>query len=157
MESRYQRIVVPIAGTPADGDVLGLVGNLVGKHPAQLTLIYVVEVVQSMPLDAELPSEIANGERALREAEAEAKRLLGTRSNEVYTELLQARSVGAAVVDEAIERNADAIVMTAAVRRRHGRPTLGDTIGYVLLNAPCEVLVARQPLGQDGAEEPTWR
>jgi nucleotide-binding universal stress UspA family protein len=57
--------------------------------------------------------------------------------------LLQARAVGPAIVDEAIERDADAIVMTAAIQRRHGRPTLSDTVVHVLLNAPCEVVVIR--------------
>lgn len=157
MDFRYQRVVVPVAGTSADAEVLGLVRLLADKHPMVLTLIFVVEVVQSMPLDAELPSEIALGERALRDAQATAERLLPTRGSEIFTELLQARSIGAAVVDEAIERNADAIVMTASVRRRHGRPTLGETIGYVLMNAPCEVIVARRVLVDRPTEEPTWR
>ena len=33
--------------------------------------------------------------------------------------------------------------MTAAIHRRHGRPTLGETTEHVLLNAPCEVVVIR--------------
>jgi nucleotide-binding universal stress UspA family protein len=59
------------------------------------------------------------------------------------TELLQARSAGAAIVDEAIERASDAIVMAARIRKRHGKPTVGDTVNYVLKNAPCEVIVVR--------------
>ena len=56
----------------------------------------------------------------------------------------QARSVnGPAIVDEAIDRSADGIVMTASVHRKHGRATLGETITHVLLNAPCEVVVIR--------------
>lgn len=157
MKFRYQRVVVPVNGTPADEDVLSLVALLSNKHPLVLTLIFVVEVVQSMPLDAELPAEIAHGEQALRTAEAHAKRLMDARGSEIYTELLQARSIGAAVVDEAIERNADAVIMTASVRRRHGRLTLGETIGYVLINAPCEVIVARQSHTNRSAEEAEWR
>ena len=143
MDVRYERLVVPVAGTPADDRLLGLIQGLSPKQPVVLTLIYVVEVVQSMPLDAELPAEIARGEAALRHAEAAARKTLGPKSGQVSTELLQARSVGAAVVDEAIERNADAIVMTASIRRKHGRDTLGETVAYVLMNAPCEVLVVR--------------
>jgi nucleotide-binding universal stress UspA family protein len=69
--------------------------------------------------------------------------VLPSRNTNIVTELLQARAVGPAIVDEAIERDADAIIMTAAVHRRHGRPTLGDTAVHVLLNAPCEVVVVR--------------
>ncbi|MDP9362760.1 MAG: universal stress protein [Chloroflexota bacterium] len=157
MELRYERVVVPIKGTASDKRALAVVGQLVHKQPAALTLVYVVEVVQSMPLDAELPAEIAHGEATLRQAEAVARQWVGARGGEVYTELLQARAIGAAVVDEAIERNADAIVMTAGVRRRHGKATLGETIKYVLINAPCEVIVVREPLGEPVDGEPTWR
>jgi hypothetical protein len=33
--------------------------------------------------------------------------------------------------------------MTAAIHRKHGRPTLGETTDHVLLHAPCEVVVIR--------------
>ena len=69
--------------------------------------------------------------------------MLPSRHATIVTELLQARAVGPAIVDEAIERDAEAIVMTAAIHRRHGRPTLGETTDHVLLNAPCEVVVIR--------------
>lgn len=152
MDLRYERLVVPVAGTPADLRLLALVQGLAPKQSVAVTLIYVVEVLQSMPLDAELPAEIARGEAALRRAEEETRRALGARSGQLFSELLQARSVGAAVVDEAIERNADAIVMAAAIRRKHGRDTLGQTVDYVLMNAPCEVILVRLPAGQNGPE-----
>ena len=157
MELRYERLVVPVIGTPADQRVLALVAQLVQKQSVAVTLIYVVEVVQSMPLDAELPDEIAHGEAALHAAETVARRALGGKGVQVYTELLQARSVGSAVVDEAIERNVDAIVMTAEIRRQHGRPTLGDTVNYILMNAPCEVLVIRLAPTEGGNGGPNWR
>jgi nucleotide-binding universal stress UspA family protein len=90
-----------------------------------------------------LPADIDTGERALGHAESAVRRVLPSRNTNILTELLQARAVGPAIVDEAIERDADAIVMTAAVHRRHGRLTLGETTVHVLLNAPCEVLVIR--------------
>jgi nucleotide-binding universal stress UspA family protein len=96
-----------------------------------------------MPLDADLPDAVAAGDRALQVAEAVTRRALPSRSVRIVTELLQARAAGPAIVDEAIDRAAEAIVMTAAVRRRHGKPTLGDTAEHVLLNAPCEVVVVR--------------
>ena len=47
-----------------------------------------------------------------------------------------------------IERNADAIVMAATNRVRFGKTTIGETALYILRNAPCEVIVVRQALGE---------
>jgi nucleotide-binding universal stress UspA family protein len=142
MQGAFARLVVPVAGSDIDGHVLEFLPDLLSKN-GEVTFLFVVEVPQSMPLDAELPAEIELGERALRHAEQIARRTLPARSSQVVTELLQARAVGPAIVDEAIERDADGILMTAIVHRRHGRPTLGETTDHVLLHAPCEVVVIR--------------
>jgi nucleotide-binding universal stress UspA family protein len=112
-----------------------------------VTLIYVVEVQQSMPLDAELPVEIDRGEQILRRAEDIAKTIFKQKNERISTDLLQARSAGAAIVDESIERHADAIVISTASRVKHGKIGIGETAAYVLKNAPCEVIVVR--LAQD--------
>jgi nucleotide-binding universal stress UspA family protein len=143
MQGRFARLVVPVAGTEMDDRVLGMLPNLLSSEGGTITFLFVVEVPQSMPLDAELPTEIDLGERALRHAENAARQALPSRNTTIVTELLQARAIGPAIVDEAIERDAEAIVMTAAIHRRHGRPTLGETTDHVLLNAPCEVVVIR--------------
>lgn len=143
MQGRFERLVVPVAGAGKDDRVLGMLPDLMSSDGGTITFLFVVAVPQSMPLDAELPTEIDTGERALRHAESAARRSLPSRNTSIVTELLQARAVGPAIVDEAIERDADAIVMSAAVHRRHGRPTLGETTDHVLLNAPCEVVVIR--------------
>jgi nucleotide-binding universal stress UspA family protein len=143
MQGRFARLVVPVAGTEMDDRVLGMLPNLLSSEGSTITFLFVVEVPQSMPLDAELPTDIDLGERALRHAELAARQALPSRNTTIVTELLQARAVGPAIVDEAIERDAEAIVMTAAIHRRHGRPTLGETTDHVLLTAPCEVVVIR--------------
>jgi nucleotide-binding universal stress UspA family protein len=143
MQGRFARLVVPVAGSEMDDRVVGMLPDLLSREGGTITFLFVVEVPQSMPLDAELPSDIDIGERALRHAENAARPLLPSRNATIVTELLQARAVGPAIVDEAIERDAEAIVMTAAIHRRHGRPTLGETTDHVLLNAPCEVVVIR--------------
>ena len=157
MDGLYERFVVPVVGTRADEPVLAIVPHLIRSQGATLTLLYVVAVAQAMPLDAELPEEIARGENALRQAEATARRSLGNKRVQIQTELLQARSVGAAIVDEAIERSADVILMSSSIRRRHGRPTLGETVDYVQLNAPCEVITVRVAPTDLGQLETSWR
>lgn len=147
MQSGFERLVVPVAGSDIDTRVLDILPDLFGQHGGAVTFLFVVEVPQSMPLDAELPAEVDNGERALRHAESVARRTLPLKSTHIVTELLQARAVGPAIIDEAIERNADAIVMTASIHRKHGRNTLGETADHVLLNAPCEVVIIRTAPG----------
>lgn len=150
MQRGFERLVVPVAGAHIDTRVLDILPDLFRKDGGDVTFLYVVEVPQAMPLDAELPAEIEEGERALRNAETVARNTLPGRSTHIVTELLQARAIGPAIVDEAIERGADAIVMTASIHRKHGRDSLGDTTNYVLLNAPCEVVVIRiAPKGPD--------
>jgi nucleotide-binding universal stress UspA family protein len=63
----------------------------------------------------------------------------------VRTELLQARDVGAALVDEAISLDADLMLLGLPYRTRLGGDfAIGRTIPYVFQNAPCRVLVVRE-------------
>ena len=146
MPEMYQRLLVPVNGSEGDFRALAVAGSVVHKHPVAVTLIYVVEVQQSMPLDAELPNEILRGEEILNRAEDFSRTQLGHHLENVGTELLQARTAGSAIVDEAIERRADAILMAATNHQRLGKTTMGDTVAYVLKNAPCEVIVVRGSL-----------
>ena len=151
MQGQLKRLIVPVDGSAGDRRVLELIGEWMHKQTVSMTLIYVVEVKQSMPLDAELPTEIATGDVVLNEAERLARATLGTHAERLTTELLQARSAGAAIVDEAIERHADAIVMAASNRVKQGKTTMGDNVAYVLKNAPCDVIVVRlAPAPRDG-------
>jgi nucleotide-binding universal stress UspA family protein len=140
---RFDRLLVPVDGTEGDERVLAIVGKVIQKDPVHVTLMHVIEVRQSMPLDAELPREIEIGELILKRAEDLARKRPGSRSDLILTELLQARSAGAAIVDEALEQRADAIFMAARNHQRLGKTTLGETVAYVLKNALCEVVLIR--------------
>jgi len=122
-----------------------VVSELAHEDQISITLIYVVEVSQSMPLDAELPAEIDRGEVILQRAEKIAMTRPHHKLTSVTSDLLQARSAGAAIVDEAIERRADAIVIAAKNHTVHGKVTMGETVNYILKNAPCEVITVRVP------------
>ena len=64
--------------------------------------------------------------------------------------LVQARDVGAALVDEAVERDADLLVLGLPYRKRFGGDfAIGRTVPYVLKNAPCAVWVAREPMPEE--------
>ena len=141
--ARTYRMIVPVSGGPGDKRLLDIVSKVANKQDVAITIVFVVEVEQSMPLDAELPSEIERGELVLQAAEILADACVHGNHGTVHTELLQARSAGAAIVDEAIDRDADVIMLSAGLRRKHGRFTTGETIDYVMKNAPCEVVVIR--------------
>ena len=148
------RFLVYVTGGREDARLMEIVRQMARQPNTHITLAYVVEVQQSIPLDAELPIEVLRGEQVLHEASMIAASCVGGRSDRVSTELLQARSAGAAIVDHAMDEDADAIVLACTVRKKFGRATVGDTIDYVLRNATCEVHVipvARRDEHTEGA------
>ena len=63
---------------------------------------------------------------------------------DVETDVLQAREVGPAIVDEAVERGVDLILMGITYKRRFGQFSLGNVVPYVLKNSPCPVILYQQ-------------
>ena len=59
----------------------------------------------------------------------------------VIERLVRARSPGRAVVDEAVRRNSEIIVM-GAPRGEHHRGVFSETVDFVLKHGPCRVMVA---------------
>jgi nucleotide-binding universal stress UspA family protein len=150
VQSVYRRIVVPVQGSDLDTRAIDLAVAVAGRlGGCTLTLVYVAEVPQHLPLDADLPDEVTGGEKILERTAAYAQGGNETRWQRITTELLQARSAAAAIVDEAIERAADAVVLGVENHREHGVVTQGETAPYVLKNAPCDVILIRA-LSEDG-------
>lgn len=142
----WVEIIVPVNDVESDARLLQVVERFAARPNVFVTLVYVVEVAQSMPLDAELPIEVAHGEDVLREAQEHILKHVVGKKVTVNTELLQARSAGAAIVDEAIDRQAGVIIMGASVQRKLGELTLGNTVDYVLKRAHCEVMLIREAM-----------
>ena len=147
---------MPVSGGATDERLLESVARICHRRKAEVTLVYVVEVEQSMPLDAELPEEVNSGEAVLRLAAEPLRRVSDSPAVHIFPELLQARSAGAAIVDEATDKNADIIMLGATLRRQYGYLTIGDTANYVLKHAPCEVIVIRQALPDWITESMEW-
>lgn len=136
--TEYQTLLVPVAGRPEDEDALELACNLArcSGNP-RVVVTHVISVDRSLPLDAEIDSEIAKAEGVLSRFENLAQKF----GIDVETNLLQARSVGPAVVDEAVEQKADAIVLGSEYKTHFGEFCLGEVVPYVLQNAPCRVIL----------------
>ena len=133
----YYRILVPVVGTGADEEAMKLACRLAKKGKSKIWSVRVVTIKRSLPLDAEIESEIRETEAILDHIEEVAEE----EDYEIETDVIQAREAGPAIVDEAVERNVDLIVMGIEYKRRFGQFSLGNVVPYVLKNAPCPVIL----------------
>ncbi|MFC1971351.1 universal stress protein [Chloroflexota bacterium] len=136
----FKKILVPVAGTEADEETMKLAYRLARKDNGKVWAVSVVAVKRALPLDAEIDSAIQGAEELLDRVEAVGEE----EDYEVETDVLQAREVGPAIVDEAVERGVDLILMGIKYKRRFGQFSLGNVVPYVLKNAPCPVILYQQ-------------
>jgi nucleotide-binding universal stress UspA family protein len=142
----FRRAVVALNGGPSDSRIIRLVAEVARASKAELVAVHVVEIDWTLPLDADIASRSEEVQRVLDTAEevAEASKMV------LEPVLLQARDVGAAIVDEASERGADLLVVGLPYRKRFGGEfAIGRTIPYILQNAPCAVWVVRDPIAEE--------
>jgi nucleotide-binding universal stress UspA family protein len=139
---------VALSGGRTDRRIVSLAADIAKASHATLVGVHVVEIDWTLPLDADVAGGDEAAQRVLdiAEATAEASRF------RLETVLLQARDVGAAIVDEATERGADLLICGLPFRRRFGGEfTVGRTIPYILKNAPCAVWVIRESMPEEQA------
>lgn len=136
----FKKILVPVSGTEADAETVKLACRLAKKDKGQVWAVSVVTIKRALPLDAEIESEIKKAEEILDKAEAVA----GEEDYEIETDVLQAREVGPAIVDEVVERGVSLILMGIAYKQRFGQFSLGNVVPYILKNSPCPVILYQQ-------------
>jgi nucleotide-binding universal stress UspA family protein len=145
----FARAVVALNGGRSDARILRLVLDLAKPARAEVIAVHVVEIDWTLPLDASVAEISEDAQRVLDLAESQAART-GYR---LETVLVQARDVAAALVDEAVERNADLLVLGLPYRKKFGGDfAIGRTIPYALKNAPCAVWVAREPMPEENQQ-----
>lgn len=139
----FRRAVLAVNGGPTDRQIVRLACDLAKPWKSEIVAVHVVEIDWTLPLDADVAGRSEEAQRVLDVAEAVAEES----KYRVQVVLLQARDVGAALVDEASERNADLLVLGLPYRTRFGGDfEIGRTIPYVLKNAQCSVWVVRQAM-----------
>ncbi len=139
----FRRAVVALNGGRSDARITRIACELARANRAELVAVHVVEVGWSQPLDADIAGHSDEAQRVLDYAEEIAE------ESKVVIEpvLLQARDAGPALVDEALERDADLLILGLPYRKKFGGEfVIGRTIPYVLKNAPCAVWVVREPI-----------
>jgi APA family basic amino acid/polyamine antiporter len=137
----YSNILVPVApGYPSD-EAMDVACRLARERRSRIVAITVVEVPLDLPLDAYLPEEVKIADEQLDEARAIGE----SYGVPVTTRIVRARNTGRAIVDEAVRRGAEIIVMGGPrrIRLQRGRRAIfGDTVDFVLKHAPTRVMVA---------------
>ena len=121
---------------------VALACDIARRNKGKVYVLHVIEVKRALPLDALPEPEEAAGDRILSQAEEVARE----QDYDVEIEILHAREAGPAIVDEAVERGADLIIMGMGYQQPFGEFQLGRVVQYVLKSAPCEVWVCRHPL-----------
>lgn len=143
MLTDVREILVPCDGSDASYDAVAQAISVAKRNKGRVVVVHVIEVKRTLPLDAEMHAEASHGEEILSEAE----RLGDELGFKIEGELLQAREAGHAIVDEAIEKQIEAIVLATEYKRPFGEFQISRTIQYVMKHAPCQVWVFRMPAG----------
>jgi nucleotide-binding universal stress UspA family protein len=123
-------------------DAIALACSIAKRNKGKVYAVHVIEVKRSLPLDAEMPEEASSGEDVL----VRAEKVAGEADFRIEGELLQAREAGHAIVDEAMERGVDLILMGAEHKAPLGEYQMGRMTQYVLRAAPCSVWLWRHPV-----------
>lgn len=142
-------ILVPLggalSGTAQDDEVVRLACTLARQAKAPLCFLHVIQVPRTLAVDAELPAQTSRGDEILLRAETEAQRL----GVQTETALAQAREIGPAIVNEAVDRGSDLIVIAIDPDRRSGTFHIGQIASYVMEHAPSAVIAHRMPFVPD--------
>ncbi|MFC1974203.1 universal stress protein [Chloroflexota bacterium] len=144
-QMQLKKVLVTVGGTSVDEEALKLACKLVKSEKGKVYITYVIQVDRTLPLEAEVEAEIRQGEDVLNQAEI----IVENQDCEAEIDLLQARDVGAAVVDEAAERDIDLIMIGRSYKKEFGEFSLGKIVPYVLKNAPCWVIIFQEPMPRE--------
>ncbi len=140
----FGRILVPMKLGDIGEEMVATAIALAKERGAEIEAITVVRVPRRFELEGDLPPDVA----ARVDASLEEARLLGEDHGvEVRTDVVRARSIGHAIVDEASARGADLVVLGSSPRWRRQSRFFSPTVDFVLRRAPCEVLVVAFPDG----------
>lgn len=161
----YGSILVPVFGTELDDDIMGTAGRLACEQESDeggcvIEALYPLVVPMTTPLDAELPvQQIEEAEHALAHSKEVGEEYEGVH---VSTSLIRTRTAGSAIVEEADRRGVELIVVGGEKPSKIGggqilggasgrrSPYVDKVTEYVLVKAPCQVLLTAPPRSAEG-------
>ena len=145
------KILVPMKLGLIGEEMIATAVKLAQDRGSDVEALHVVQVPLGRPLDAPL---VDHEERQAAESLEEAKLLGEDHGVVVRGETVRARAIGEAIVEEAVRREVDLIVLGSAPKWRRQSRFFSPTVEYVLRKAPCEVLVVAFPervIAEEGA------
>jgi APA family basic amino acid/polyamine antiporter len=137
----FRSILVPIAPGYASDEAMDFACRLAAERRASIVAFTAIDVPLDLPLDAELPEDVREANHQLDEARA----IGDSYGVDVVGRISRTRNIGRAIVDEAVRRSSEIIVMAGPRRarlQRGRRQIFGDAVDFVLRHAPCRVMVA---------------
>jgi amino acid transporter/nucleotide-binding universal stress UspA family protein len=137
----YNQILVPIVGSRVTDEMMVLACQLATEKKSSIDGLYVIEVPLNLPLDARLVNERDKAATVLKAAAA----IAGQFKVKFTPHIVTARQAGRAIVEEAVDRRSEVIILGTTRKRRIGNLVFGRTADFVLDHAPCEVLLNLVP------------
>jgi APA family basic amino acid/polyamine antiporter len=133
----YDQLLVPLRDTAVSDEMMVLACQLATERNSSIDTLYVIEVPLNLPIDASLPEENQRAREVLTRVGHAADQF----KVKVTPHVVTARSAGRAIVEEAISRRSEVIVLGSQGKRRVANKVFGSTIDYVLNNLPCEAII----------------
>ena len=144
LAAEYRRILVPMKLGDIGEEMIATAIALAKETSAEIEAITIVRVPRRFALEGPLPADVSSRV----DASLEEARLLGEDHGvEVRGDVVRARSIGHAIVDEAGRRHADLVILGSSPKWRRQSRFFSPTVEFVLRRAPCEVLVVAFPEG----------
>ena len=148
MEGRFTHILVPTDFNPASDAALGYARELALEFGARLSLLHVVTDPRASGTwtpDVYVPASQEMRDRFLQEAQRRLADIVSPQEQARFNVTLEARigAVAEVILDYAVDRNVDLIVMGTHGRTGAAHLFLGSVAERVVRAAPCPVLTVR--------------
>lgn len=150
--ARYQRLLVPVDGSPRAESVLPIARRLAEAYDAELLLAHVVpvpELTEIGPLDAEdldLREQLARrNERVANEYLDRLRGQLASSHARVRVLVLRGGDARSRLVRVIAEQEVDLVVLSAQGRTARADVPLGSVTAYLVAHATKPMLIVRRP------------
>ncbi|MGH2925682.1 MAG: amino acid permease [Solirubrobacterales bacterium] len=137
-EVEYKSVLVAFENEPFSEEAIATAARLAGRQRRGIHVHAIVNVPTALPIDAPLEREEAEAQSKIERA-----KLIGGLRVTGHVDRVRPGQAGPAIVEEAREIKAAAVVM--ALHYRNGKPLYGKALQTVLAKRPCRVIVAAEP------------